>query len=180
MDKTATVRSKRALTIGICAATLLLGACGSDSGSAGDSDPTTTAVSASTELSITDAWARTSPAGVSNGAIYLKVTSPQADRLVSAQVPAEVAATTEIHETVMSGDAMSEDDMSEDGKGSMTMRPVEGIDLPAGEEVSLEPGGFHIMLLDLDKPLEMGETVEVTLTFETAGEKSVEAEVREG
>ena len=80
----------------------------------------------------------------------------------------------------MSGDDMSGDDMSGDeGGGMMQMQEVESIEIPAGETVVLEPGGFHIMLLDLKRELTPGETVEVTLTFETAGEQTVTAEVRE-
>lgn len=67
-----------------------------------------------------------------------------------------------------------------DDMGAMTMRPVEAIDLPAGEAVALEPGGLHIMLIDLVEPLEVGDEVDLTLTFEEAGEQPVTAEVREG
>ncbi len=77
-------------------------------------------------------------------------------------------------ETTMGGDDMGDGDM-----GAMTMRPVDRIDLPAGESVSLEPGGYHVMLLDLAKPLEAGETIEVTLTFEQAGEQTVQVPVRD-
>jgi len=58
------------------------------------------------------------------------------------------------------------------------MRAVDRLEIPAGETVSLEPGGYHIMLLDLASPLEEGSTVELTLTFENAGELVVTAEVR--
>jgi copper(I)-binding protein len=61
----------------------------------------------------------------------------------------------------------------------MGMREIGSLTLPAGEEVSLEPGGYHIMLIDLAKPIEEGDTVPVTLTFEKAGEIEVEAEARE-
>ena len=47
------------------------------------------------------------------------------------------------------------------------------------EYAVLEPGGYHIMLLDISTPLELGETFDVTLTFENAGEQVVEVEVRE-
>ena len=73
---------------------------------------------------------------------------------------------TEIHETAM-----------EDG--AMSMREVGEIALPAGTTVNLEPGGYHIMLLDLARPLSVGDKFDVTLTFETAGEQVVEVEVRE-
>jgi copper(I)-binding protein len=118
-------------------------------------------------IGVEGAWARTSPRMANAGAVYLQVTSPEADRLVAASVEASVAARTEVHET-----AMGDDDV-------MTMREVAGIDLPAGETVSLQPGGFHIMLLDLAAPLETGDTFDVTLTFESGGERVVAVEVRE-
>ncbi len=63
--------------------------------------------------------------------------------------------------------------------GGMTMREVESIPLPAGEAVALEPGAYHIMLLDLAAPLEAGDTFTVSLTFEGGATKDVEVEVRD-
>ena len=63
--------------------------------------------------------------------------------------------------------------------GMMEMREVEEIAVPAGSTVELEPGGFHVMLLDVQRELTPGETIELTLTFEVAGEMTVQAEVRE-
>ena len=60
---------------------------------------------------------------------------------------------------------MGGDDM---GMGGMTMREVARIPLPAGEAVTLEPGGYHVMLLELAAPLTAGQTFPVTLTFEEA------------
>jgi hypothetical protein len=61
----------------------------------------------------------------------------------------------------------------------MGMRELEdGLELPGGEEVSLEPGGYHIMLLELKQPIAEGDTIPVTLEFENAGEVKVEAEAR--
>jgi copper(I)-binding protein len=70
------------------------------------------------------------------------------------------------------------DDMS-GGTGMMEMRPVDRVEVPAGETVTLEPGGYHIMLLELAAPLEAGTTLEVTLTFEEGGEQVVTADVRD-
>lgn len=70
------------------------------------------------------------------------------------------------------------DDMDH-GDGTMSMQPVDGIEVPAGEEVVLEPGGYHVMLLELAEPLEEGETFELTLTFAEAGEQTVTVEVRD-
>ncbi len=135
------------------------------------------------------------------GAIYLNITSPEDDQLVAASVPTEVAGDTQIHETVMaeegdmSSTTMAEGDMSsttmaegdasstatdEGDMDTMTMREVDSIELPAGEMVELKPGGYHVMLLDLVKPLEVGDEIELTLTFEKAGDRTVTAEVREG
>ncbi len=61
----------------------------------------------------------------------------------------------------------------------MTMQPVDSVPVPAGETVELKPGGYHVMLLDVQKELVPGDTIEVTLTFELAGEVTVTAEVRE-
>ena len=54
--------------------------------------------------------------------------------------------------------------------GVMQMRElVDGLPIPAGETVTLMPGGYHVMLMDLKRPLKQGETVTVTLRFEKAG-----------
>lgn len=161
-------------------ASLLLGACGSEEST---TEATTTTVAAATssteapdttapagELTVDGAWARTSPSATTKGAVYLQITNgtDTDDALVKAAVDPSVAAMVEIHETKA----------AEEG-GMMQMAPVDEIPVPAGEIVSLEPGGYHIMLMDLAAPLETGATIEVTLTFEGAGEVVVEAEVRD-
>ena len=60
----------------------------------------------------------------------------------------------------------------------MTMREVDGITIPAKSTVKLEPGGYHIMLLDLVAPLETGSTVKVTLEFESGPSQTVKAVVK--
>ena len=74
-------------------------------------------------------------------------------------------------------DGMDGDDGGQ--SGMMTMQEVSAIAIPAGETVSLEPGGFHIMLLDLAADLEVGNSIEVTLSFSNGYEETVTAEVRE-
>lgn len=100
-----------------------------------------------------------------NGAAYLIIrnTGTVSDRLVSAA--SDVAGTIELH-TV------------EESNGVMAMRPVEAIDVPAGESVALMPGGFHIMLIGLNRELRAGDTVALTLEFERAGAMVVQAQVR--
>jgi hypothetical protein len=62
--------------------------------------------------------------------------------------------------------------------GSMRMRPVEALDLPADGTLILEPGGYHMMLINAAR-LEVGDTVDVTLVWETAGDMTIVAEVVE-
>ena len=163
---------------------LLLGACGSDSSDTTD----TTSPTAEPGITVEGAWARTSPMMASAGAAYMTLTSSVDDRLTGVAVDAGIAATVELHETVMAGDMGGDmgGGMTGDTSGSMPvtteptmmMQPVDGIDLPAGTAVELKPGGYHIMLLDLVAPLEMGQTFTITLTFEQAG--SVEVPVTVG
>lgn len=124
-------------------------------------------------VTIRDAWARATPAGATMGAIYLTLESAAGDRLMGAQVPDSVAGVTEIHETVEVSDSGATD-----GGSRMTMRPVASIELPAGGAVQLKPGGYHIMLIDLRKPLKPGAHVKVTLVLEKAGKRTVTATVR--
>jgi periplasmic copper chaperone A len=136
---------------------------------ASDDDASDDDATPSAEVVVEGAWARTSPMMAANGAAYMELTSADGDRLVAARVDASVAAAAEVHETAMDPDS-----------GEMAMRETDAIELPAGERVVLEPGGFHVMLLDLAEPLVPGATIEVTLVFERAGDVTVEAEVRDG
>jgi copper(I)-binding protein len=80
-------------------------------------------------------------------------------------VPGSVAGHTEIHETVTVADSSGGDE-----GGRMMMRRVESIELPPGEDVQLKPGGYHVMLFDLKKPLKAGSRIKLTLILEKAGE----------
>ena len=92
--------------------------------------------------------------------------------------PFQQAAADEMAEGEMAEGEMAEGDMAE-GSAVMQMRQVERIALPAGETVAPEPGGYHVMLLDLAAPLEIGDTFELTLDFETAPDQVVTVEVAE-
>lgn len=139
------------------------------------------ACGASEAIEVENAWARTSPMVTSAGVVYMDLTASADDQLTSASVDSSVAETVELHETVEAemGDDSEDGEMEDDmeGMGAMTMRPVDGIDLPSGEPVSLEPGGLHIMLLELAEPLQAGQTFELTLEFAESGERVVEIEV---
>ncbi|MFZ5792403.1 MAG: copper chaperone PCu(A)C [Pseudomonadota bacterium] len=116
------------------------------------------------DLEIDHPWARATVAAAKNGAVFLVIKNEgrTADRLIAASSP--VAEKAELHEMAMDNDVMK-------------MRMVEAVDLPAGQSVALEPGGFHVMLMGLKKPLEESRTFPVTLTFEKAGNVTVTAVV---
>lgn len=111
------------------------------------------------DLVIARAWSRAAGAG-GTGAGYMTITNHggSADRLLSASSPA--ARQLELHIHMRDGDVMR-------------MRAVPAIDLPAGQAVTLQPGGLHLMLIGLTAPLEEGGSVPVTLRFERAGEVTV-------
>ena len=143
-------------------------------------------------ISIEGQWARTSPSMASMGAAYMSIRAAEGDRLVGVSVPSAVAARAEIHEMVpVDSEHEMDHDMDHDGDhdmdhdeemsmdmGAMVMQQVMALDLPAGTTVDLEPGGYHIMLIDLAEPLVDGETFEVTLDFAEAEDMVVEVEVR--
>jgi len=94
---------------------------------------------------------------------FMKLTPGADQKLVAAASP--VAKIVEIHEMAMDG-------------GVMKMRAVAKLDLPAGKATELKPGGYHVMLMALEKPLNEGETVPITLTFEDAAGKRQSLEIK--
>jgi copper(I)-binding protein len=101
------------------------------------------------------------------GAVFMLLINEgkEADRLIGGQTDAAKA--VEIHETVMEGDVMK-----------MQML-AGGLEIPAGGEVLLKPGSYHVMLIGLQRDLKVGDKVSVELQFEKSGTMMVEAEVRE-
>ncbi|HSJ58215.1 MAG TPA: copper chaperone PCu(A)C [Anaerolineae bacterium] len=141
-----------------------LSACGASSGS---------------DLVIDEVWAR--PAMVAagamagsggmgaagTGAVFMRIANDtgEADRLVGGTT--DVAQAVEIHETVMEGEVMR-----------MQMLP-QGLDIPAGGEVLLKPGSYHVMLIGMQRDLVVGDTFEIELNFEKAGSRVVTVQIRE-
>ena len=113
------------------------------------------------DLYVSRAWSRPAPQG-GNGAGYatLANTTGKPDKLISASSP--VATRIEIHESmIMSGQAM------------MHPRPG-GLSIPAGGSAQLKPGGFHLMMMGLKRPLKTGERFPMVLTFQKAGHVQVD------
>lgn len=114
------------------------------------------------EVTVEEAWTRAAGQGAT-GAGYMTLRSPSGDRLLSASSP--LSPRVELHTHLRDGDVMR-------------MRPVDSIAIPAGAEVRLQPGGLHLMLYDLARPLAPGERVPVTLRFERAGEVQIQLSVQ--
>src|ERR1700743_959577 len=107
-------------------------------------------------IHISQPWSRATPKGASSGAAYMTVTNngktPDRVNCVSSDASAEC----QIHSMTMDN-------------GVMVMRPVEGgLEIKPGETVTLKPGSFHMMLLNLKHPLEQGNAVKATLKFDSA------------
>lgn len=118
------------------------------------------------DVSVTDAWARVTMPGQKVSAAYMQIRSDAPARLLSATSP--VVPRVEVHEMKMDG-------------GVMRMRELKAIDLPAGKTVSLEPGGLHVMLMNLPKPIAAGDVIPLTLVIESGGTQQtveVRAEAR--
>jgi copper(I)-binding protein len=168
------------LSVGLLVST----ACGD-----GDSEP----------VAVEQPWARATVEAQPHGAAYFELTVDHDDVLTGASVPASIADHAEIHEIVEvepgdDGMAMGDDatdtttDMGEASGDEvmggmapgMSMRElIDGLPLRADETVTLEPGGYHVMLLDLVDPLEVGEEFELTLSFAEGDDVTVAVPVLE-
>jgi copper(I)-binding protein len=110
------------------------------------------------------AWARPAEKGM-NSAIYMQVQNgSRSDALIGAS--SEAAQMVQIHQTVINADGVAE------------MKPQSRIELAPGEVLELKPGGYHIMLMDVFQPLLVGDSLDVTLLFEEAGEVYVQVTVK--
>ena len=122
---------------------------------------------AAESVTTANAWVRATVPGQSVAGAYLDITASAPAALIAAESP--VAGKTELHSMSMDG-------------GVMKMRPVEKIELPAKQTVSLKPGAYHVMLIDIRRELKAGERVALKLVVQDAkGVKStlqVDAEVR--
>jgi copper(I)-binding protein len=109
-------------------------------------------------VTVSEPWARATVPGQKATGAFMKITAQQSSKLIAVSSPA--AGVTEIHEMKMDKDVMR-------------MSAVHALDLPAGQAVELKPGGYHVMLMDLQRPLADKSTIPMTLTFEDAkGQKS--------
>lgn len=115
-------------------------------------------------LHIDHPWSRPAPPMAANGSAYLVINNQGRadDVLLGASTP--LAERVEIHTHLMDGDMMK-------------MRQLKSLPIPAGETVSLAPGGHHLMLMGLKQAPQLGDRFPLTLRFEQAGEVEVEISV---
>lgn len=118
---------------------------------------------AQAQVTVADPWVRATVPQQRATGMFAQVTSVQGGKLVAAS--SSVADVVEIHEMAMDNNVMR-------------MRPITGLDLPAGRSVELKPGGFHVMLMGLKQQVKEGETVPVVLVFEGKDGKRENIEVK--
>jgi hypothetical protein len=113
-------------------------------------------------IHISAPWARATPKGAASGAAYMTITNSGKTADKVSCVSSDASAECQIHSMTMDN-------------GVMQMRPVEGgLEIKPGETVTLKPGGFHMMLLNLKHPLEQGNSLKATLKFDNAGSVDVD------
>jgi len=112
------------------------------------------------QVSVEHPWSRATPPGarIGVGFMQLRNSGSAAERVVGASSP--VSGRVEMHVTTREGDVMK-------------MRQVESFEIPARGSFELKPGGAHLMLMDLQRPLKQGEKVPLTLRLEKGGELNV-------
>lgn len=113
---------------------------------------------------VDDAWANATPVGATVAAVYLKVTTKDADTLLAATTT--VADHIEMH-------------TSSEENGMMRMRPLPTAPLEPGKPFTFAPAGAHFMLMGLRQPLQAGLKFPMTLQFQRAGERTVQVQVVE-
>ncbi len=151
--KTSIRRAALPLAVALLAGFALVGCGDSDEPAA---STTTTTEKAKEELTIDDSWVKATTEPMSAAFGVLK-NGGDTDIVITG-ASTSVAPKVELHETVAAAD------------GSMKMQPKEGgFTVPAGGELTLQPGGNHIMLMDMTKPITAGEDVKITLELEGGG-----------
>ncbi len=119
------------------------------------------------QITVSEPFARPAAAG-GNGAVYLTLANEGGSPDVLLSIESQIAEAVELHES-----KIDENDV-------MRMSLLTNLEVPAGETVNLEPGGKHIMLINLKQELKPGEKISLTLNFKKSGSLSIEAEIREG
>jgi len=114
------------------------------------------------DITVSQAWSRATPTGAEVAAGFMRIANAGStpDRLIA--VSSDIAGVTQVHEMSMQN-------------GVMEMNEVKGgLEIPAGGSVELKPQSFHVMFMQLKRPLKEGETFKAELTFAKAGKVTVD------
>jgi len=123
----------------------------------------TVTLAAQAEIVVKDAWVRaTVPQQKATGA-FMQIQSTKNVRLIEVQSAA--AGLVEVHEMKMDNNVMK-------------MRAIPQLDVPAGKNVELKPGGYHVMLMDLKAQAKAGDAVTLKLIFEDENKKQETVDVK--
>lgn len=122
--------------------------------------------SSSGQMTVSDAWARPASAG-ENGAAYFIIKNGTASDDTLLSVSSNIASATEVHMSMA------------DGNGVMSMQMQEAVAVPAKGKVEFKAGGLHVMFVNLNHDLKVGDTITLTLNFKTAGSVVIEVPVTE-
>ncbi|MGB0221941.1 MAG: copper chaperone PCu(A)C [Luminiphilus sp.] len=124
-----------------------------------------TTVTAAETLSIDDLWVRAAPPHMKMTAAYGGLRNDGVDPVTVVSVSTSITDRASIHETQLRNDRAM-------------MRPVSALPIAPGQQVTLEPGGLHLMLMELSTPLEIGKTIDICFMLETGDSVCAEAEIR--
>jgi copper(I)-binding protein len=107
-------------------------------------------------------FSRPARMSVGTGAAYMQITNTHDTdvALIAAQSP--IATRVEIHEII-----------SDDTTGRLKMVEIPKLVIPAGQSVTLRPGGYHLMLMGLQQSLADGESFPLTITFDNGDERTL-------
>ncbi len=124
-----------------------------------------TTTTAFAEVSVNDAYARAVPPGQMNSASFMTLNNTEAKAVALVAGNSSAAKVVELHNHI-----------NEDGV--MKMRQVEQIEIPASGTVTLQPGGYHVMLIGLNKDLMEGDNIDLNLEFSDGSQQSLTVPVK--
>ena len=120
----------------------------------------------SNALEVKDAWARPASAG-ENGAAYFVIDNGTTSDDVLLGVSSDIANASEVHMSMA------------DGNGVMSMNMQEMVEIPAKGTIEFKTGGLHVMFINLNRDLKVGDSISLILNFKNAGSLTIEIHVRE-
>ncbi len=117
-------------------------------------------------ISIEQVYGFATPIGASTGAAFMEIRNNRADNDSLISVQSSISKVTEIHQNMVDPD-----------DGTMMMRRIKKLDLPKDQKVILDPTGYHIMFIGLNKQLTIGQKIPLQLTFEKSKAQNIMIEI---